>query len=78
MVKTVNAVADGTVIDFKDGVKENTGNNGVAAVVAATGFKINNGMETVCYHAYSRFVNQNLMKKGAMVKKGEPSGLLGK
>lgn len=75
--KTVNAVADGTVIDFKDGVKENTGNSGGGSG-GGNWFKINNGMETVCYyHMQPGSLTKSLMKKGAMVKKGDRLGLLG-
>jgi murein DD-endopeptidase MepM/ murein hydrolase activator NlpD len=75
--KPVVAIADGNVIDFKDGVKENIGNGGGGSG-GGNWFKINNGKETVCYfHMQPGSLTKSLMKKGAKVKKGDVIGLLG-
>lgn len=75
--KPVIAIADGTVIDFKDGVAENAGNAGGGSG-GGNWFKINNGKETICYfHMQPGSLTKNLMKKGAKVKKGDKIGLLG-
>jgi murein DD-endopeptidase MepM/ murein hydrolase activator NlpD len=75
--KSIIAVADGKVVDFKDGVKENEGNSGGGSG-GGNWFKINNGKETVCYfHMQPGSLTKSLMKKGAIVKKGDKLGLLG-
>lgn len=75
--KTVRAVGDGTVIDFKDGVAENIGNGGGGSG-GGNWMKINNGKETICYfHMQPGSLTKSLMKKGAVVKKGDRLGLLG-
>ncbi len=75
--KDVIASADGTVIDFKDGVAENKGNAGGGSG-GGNWFKINNGKETLCYfHMQPGSLTKKFMKKGAKVKKGEKLGLLG-
>lgn len=75
--KSIIAVADGKVVDFKDGVKENEGNKGGGSG-GGNWFKINNGKETVCYfHMQPGSLTKSLMKKGAVVKKGDVLGLLG-
>jgi len=75
--KPIVAIADGTVIDFKDGVAENNGNSGGGSG-GGNWFKINNGKETICYfHMQPGSLTKSLMKKGAKVKKGDKIGLLG-
>lgn len=75
--KAVIAIADGKVVDFKDGVKENEGNQGGGSG-GGNWFKINNGKETICYfHMQPGSLTKSLMKKGALVKKGDVIGLLG-
>lgn len=75
--KPIVSIADGTVIDFKDGVKENTGNGGGGSG-GGNWFKINNGKETICYfHMQPGSLTKSLMKKGVKVKKGDVLGLLG-
>lgn len=75
--KAVIAAADGVVIDFKDGVKENEGNGGGGSG-GGNWFKINNGKETLCYyHMQPGTLTTAFLKKGAKVKKGDKLGLLG-
>ena len=75
--KPIYAIADGEVIDFGDGVKENKGNAGGGSG-GGNFFKINNGKETMCYfHMQPGSLTKSLMKKGAKVKKGDRLGLLG-
>jgi murein DD-endopeptidase MepM/ murein hydrolase activator NlpD len=75
--KPVVAIADGIVVSFNDGVKENIGNGGGGSG-GGNSFKINNGKETICYfHMQPGSLTKSLMKKGAKVKKGDVLGLLG-
>ncbi|MDZ4796348.1 MAG: peptidoglycan DD-metalloendopeptidase family protein [Bacteroidota bacterium] len=75
--KAIIAIADGKVVDFKDGVAENKGNGGGGGG-GGNWFKINNGKETICYfHMQPGSLSKSLMKKGAIVKKGDKIGLLG-
>ncbi len=75
--KSILAIADGVVVDFKDGVAENKGDAGGGSG-GGNWFKINNGKETVCYfHMQPGSLTKSFMKKGASVKKGDVIGLLG-
>lgn len=75
--KAVIAVADGTVLDFKDGVKENEGNGGGGSG-GGNWFKISNGKETICYyHMQPGTLTKEFLKKNAKVKKGDKLGALG-
>ena len=75
--KDIIAAADGTVIDFRDGVAENKGDAGGGSG-GGNWFKINNGKETLCYfHMQPGSLTKSFMKKGAKVKKGNKLGLLG-
>ncbi len=75
--KSVVSIADGVVVNFKDGVIENDGDQGGGSG-GGNWFKINNGKETIIYmHMQPGSLTKSLMKVGAKVNKGDKLGLVG-
>lgn len=75
--KAIISAGDGKVIDFANDVTENMGNGGGGSG-GGNWIKINNGKETLCYyHMQKGSLTKSLLKKGAVVKKGDVLGLLG-